>query len=242
MASFQISVRPGFTAWLRRFWLSWRWYIIFLFGFWIPVRSVVADYNPVPSGSMNPTILEGDVVGVNKLAYGLRVPLTRTWMTTWAEPARGEIVVVFSPADDTRLVKRVVAVPGDTIAMDRNRLIINGRPLPYAEARQDYADDIARSLRSIAVFAEEQIPGAAGDHAVMGLPPAPASHRSFGPVTVPAGRYFVMGDNRDNSFDSRYFGFVPREAIVGRAGSVLVSLDVNDTWLPRFRRFFTGLR
>jgi signal peptidase I len=237
-----MHLRKTLSAWLCRFWLSWRWYVIFLFGFWIPVRSVVADYNPVPSGSMNPTIVEGDVVYVNKLAYGLRVPLTRMWVASWAEPARGEIVVVFSPADDTRLVKRVIGLPGDTIAMRQNRLTINGEPLAYTPPRADYTEAIAQALRRVSIFAEEKLPGAAADHAVMSIPPAPATHRSFAPIIVPPGKFFVMGDNRDNSFDSRFFGFVDREAIVGRAGGVIVSLDVNDTWLPRFGRFFTGLR
>lgn len=225
---------------LRSFWLTWRWYLVFLFGVWIPVRSAIADYNPVPTGSMNPTILEGDVVYVNKLAYGLRVPLTLHRIATWGDPQRGDIVVVFSPADGKRLVKRVVAVPGDTISMTNDRLEINGAPLAYAPPRENYGATIPSESRPYAVFAEEDLTGR--EHAVMAMPRLAAAHRGFEPVTVPAGKFFLMGDNRDNSEDSRFFGFADRDAIVGRATGVIVSWDIEDSYLPRLDRFFTGLR
>ncbi|MGH7944393.1 MAG: signal peptidase I [Opitutaceae bacterium] len=206
---------------------------------WVPLRSAVIDYNPVPTGSMNPTILEGDVVWVNKLAYGLRVPLTRIHVAQWASPQRGDIVVVLSPEDGTRLVKRVVGVPGDTLAMHENQLVLNGRRLDYASPKSNYRDAIDSKLRERAVFAEEDLAGVF--HPVMGLSGVRSPYRNFDPVVVPPGRYFLMGDSRDNSYDSRGYGFATRDAILGKAGGVLVSIDINDSYLPRTRRFFTGL-
>jgi signal peptidase I len=234
------SLRSKLSSFLRARWRAWRWYVIFLFGVWIPVRSVVADYNPVPSGSMIPTILEGDVVFVNKLAYGLRVPLSMRWIARWAEPQRGDIVVTFSPEDGTRLVKRVIAVPGDTVAMERNNLVINGRRLAYAPPREDYREIVPNQVKRWSDFAEEDLEGVA--HAVMALPALRSPKSNFPPLVVPPGKVFVLGDNRDNSRDSRYFGFVDRDAIVGRAKGVFVSWDIVDTWLPRMDRFFSGLR
>jgi len=225
---------------LRGFWREWRGYVLFFCLIWVPVRSAVIDYSPVPTGSMCPTILEGDVVWVNKLAYGLRVPLTTVHLAQWADPQRGDIVVVLSPLDGTRLVKRVVGVPGDTLEMSDNHLALNGRRLSYAPSGQDYRSLIARSLRDAAIFAEENLDGI--EHAVMALSGAAGAPRSFAPVEVPAGRYFLMGDSRDNSFDSRAYGFATRDTILGKAEGVLVSLDINDTYLPRTGRFFTPLR
>lgn len=232
--------RARLKTWLVRQWLEWRMFV-FLFCFvWVPLRSAVIDYSPVPTGSMNPTILEGDVVWVNKLAYGLRVPLTRFYLTHWAEPQRGDIVVVLSPKDGTRLVKRVVGVPGDTLAMRGNHLVLNGAPLDYEPAAARYGETIARQLRPHAFFAEENLAGV--QHAVMGLRVMPAAQRNFPEQTVPAGRYFLMGDSRDNSRDSREFGLAERDAILGKAEGILVSLDINDTYLPRLDRTLDDLR
>src|SRR6478736_10416835 len=100
------ETRQRVGSWLKHQWQEWRGYLIFFCLVWVPLRSSVIDYSPVPTGSMNPTILEGDVVWVNKLAYGLRVPLTQIHLAEWGGPQRGDIVVVLSPADGTRLVKR----------------------------------------------------------------------------------------------------------------------------------------
>jgi signal peptidase I len=235
--SAEARARRGVSL-LRR-WRDWRGYL-FLFCFvWVPLRSAVIDYNPVPTGSMNPTILEGDVVWVNKLAYGLRVPLTKIHLAQWANPRRGDIVVVLSPVDGSRLVKRVVGVPGDTIAMMNNRLVLNGRTLDYTRSRVDYREAIGSKLRRGAFFADEDLSGVV--HPVMGLSGVMSPYRNFAPVTVPPGHYFLMGDSRDNSLDSRAYGFAERDAILGQAKGILVSLDINDSYLPRTRRFFTGL-
>ena len=228
------------TGFLHRQWREWRGYIIFFCFIWVPLRSSVIDYNPVPSGSMNPTILEGDVVWVNKLAYSLRLPLTRIHLTQWSEPQRGDVVVVLSPEDGTRLVKRVVGVPGDEIAMHNNRLILNGRELTYTEPAEDYRSMIASELRPHAFFAEEDLDGVS--HPVMGLAVNQHPRRGFSTVTIPTDRYFLMGDSRDNSHDSRVYGVAKRDDVLGRAEGILVSLDINDTYLPRIKRFIEPLR
>jgi signal peptidase I len=209
----------------------------------LAAKSALADINPVPTGSMKPTVLEGDVVFVNKLAYDLKIPFTTKHLAEWANPVRGDIVVCFSPQTGTRLLKRVIAQPGDTVELRSETLLLNGHPVAYEPLRPQISGQagIAKlpdAERKAALFATEQLGQHA--HAIMVLPRRPA-RRTFGPITVPAGSYFVMGDNRDNSEDSRYFGFVPRDQIVGQAKGVFVSADL-DHWLkPRFERFFTAL-
>jgi signal peptidase I len=186
---------------------------------------------------MKPTILEGDLVLVNKLAFDLKIPFTLTRVAMWNDPARGDIVVFFSPHDGTRLVKRVIAVPGDTVEMRENVLFLNGAPMSYEiVGKQPFAAEIYEDAR--AVIANEQ--GGGSSHLVMALP-SHAAKRSFPAVTVPPGKYFMMGDSRDNSFDSRFFGFVERKQIVGRSGKVLLSFDKNHSYLPRVGRFFSPL-
>ncbi|GAB5560256.1 MAG: signal peptidase I [Synoicihabitans sp.] len=228
------------TDFLNQQWRAWRGYILFFVLVWVPLRSAVIDYSPVPTGSMNPTILEGDVVWIDKLAYSLRVPLTTIHLKQWSEPSRGDIVVVISPEDGTRLVKRVVGIPGDTLAMQKGRLVLNGEFVDYAKAEKDYAKAVGAQYRPHAFFAEESL----GDveHAVMGLQIGATSRRNFAPITVPEDRYFLMGDSRDNSHDSRAYGLAERDAILGQAKGILVSLDINDTYLPRIGRFFADLR
>jgi signal peptidase I len=198
------------------------------------LRSALADWNDVPTGSMKPTIQEGDRVVVNKLAYDLKVPFTTYEVAKWGDPRRGDIVVLFSPADNVRLVKRVIALPGDRVELIDNQLFINGK-------KQEQSSDIMplddQDQGRVYVL-DENLDGR--EHKVMVSPNIQAM-RSFGPVTVPAGYYFVMGDNRDNSNDSRYIGFIPRQRIVGKALAVAFSLDRKHYWVPRFNRFFKSL-
>lgn len=201
-------------------------------------RSAVAEFNDVPTGSMKPTILEGDRLFVNKLAYDLKVPLTLWRLAYWDNPGRGDIVVFFSPVDGKRLVKRVVGIPGDTIAIRDNRLFINGEPVRYDRPDPSAVDGMEAGRESGSLYFTENLEGAG--HLVV-LTPALRSLRSFGPVKVPEGRYFMLGDNRDNSADSRYFGFVDRDLIVGRAVGVFISLKPDEHYLPRWHRFFKSL-
>lgn len=222
----------------RRLWRDWRATILFIVFVVVPIKSSLADWNWVPTGSMNPTILDGDLIYVNKVAYDLRIPLTMHRLAHWSEPERGDIVICLSPEDGVRLVKRVVAKPGDTVEMRHNTLFLNGRPLEYDETDHNYAEEIPQKHAADSRFAIEELDHTA--HPVMSVPSVRAM-RDFGPVTVPEGQYFVLGDNRDLSKDSRYFGLVPRESILGRARGVILSFDITDKYQPRLDRFFTGL-
>jgi len=202
------------------------------------IRSSLADWNDVPTGSMKPTIVEGDRVFVNKLAYDLKVPFTTRHLAEWANPSRGDIVVFYSPHDGTRLVKRVIGLPGDTIELRNDVLVLNGRPVDYEPLASDLVRDMPPAERAAQLFATEELPGRL--HAVAAIPGVRAL-RDFGPYRVPQGQYFMMGDNRDNSFDSRYYGPVQRKQIVGRATAVALSFDRNNYWRPRWHRFFSSL-
>ncbi len=186
-------------------------------------RSAIADWNDVPSTSMSPTILAGDRIWVNKLAWDLKLPLTGHSLLRLGEPQRGDVVVFDSAAAELRLVKRVVAVPGDVVTLRGNRLTINGEPARYQAIGQDADGEIA-------------IERIAGHQRQVTRAPRPALG-DFGPVTVPADQYLAMGDNRDNSIDSRVYGFVPRHELVGRTGTVVFSLDYRRWLRPRADRF-----
>jgi signal peptidase I len=188
---------------------------------------------------MNPTILEGDLIYVNKIAYDLRFPLTLHRLAKWSNPQRGDIVVCFSPDDGTRLVKRVIGQPGDTIELRNNTLFLNGEPAGYTKIDSKDIKDLSGNLKEKCIFALEDLDGIS--HHIMSIPSITAI-RSFGPVTVPKNKYFVMGDNRDNSRDSRYFGFVERKSIIGKAKGVITSFNITDKYQPRFKRFFASLK
>ncbi|WOO43325.1 signal peptidase I [Rubellicoccus peritrichatus] len=232
-------MKARIVRFLKNQWREWRGTILFVVFILVPVKSSLADWNWVPTGSMNPTIVEGDLVYVNKLAYDLRIPLTLQSVKRWSDPERGDISVLFSPVDDMRLVKRVIGVPGDQIAMKNNMLYINGERLGYSELSAEHTRDLEEALRRHSLFAEEDIDGR--KHAVMSVPAVRTDKRSFESVTVPEGHYFVMGDNRDLSKDSRSFGFVGRKLFIGEATNVIVSFNMLDMYQPRFNRFFTSL-
>ncbi len=202
------------------------------------IRSSLADWNDVPTGSMNPTILEGDRVYVNKLAYDLKVPFTTRHIAQWSNPQRGDIVVFFSPYDGQRLVKRVVGLPGDLLEICNNILILNGQPVTYEPLPEQKLAALPPKERVNRQFASEDLPGQT--HTVAAIPGVQA-RRDFGPFRVPTDQYFMMGDNRDISFDSRYYGPVDRKRIVGRATAVALSFD-RHFWSPRWHRFFSSLR
>lgn len=222
----------------KRLWREYRGLALFL-PLMLVFRSAWADWVLVPSGSMNPTIIEGDRVLIDKHVFGMRIPLTLIRLTAGAEPARGDIVVFDSPADGQSLVKRVAAVPGDVLELDGETLVVNGRPASYRPGDLRHLRDLlAQTAAAAPVLLAEKSAGP--EHEILILP-ARVSRRVFGPLTVPAGRYFMLGDNRDNSADSRYIGFVPRRNIVGRATRVLLSLDPERYLLPRRDRFLLPL-
>jgi signal peptidase I len=195
-------------------------------------RSAVADWNVVPTGSMQPTIQIGDRILVDKAAYDVRVPFTHVSLLHLADPKRGDIVVLDSHAAGERLVKRVIGVPGDQVALVQNHLTINGMAADYQPiAVQGIRDD----REDPALYAVEH--AGTTQHTVRWSVAQQGRTRDFGPVTVPPGHYLLLGDNRDNSADSRYFGFFPRKEIMGRATRVAVSLDPTNHYLPRSGRW-----
>jgi signal peptidase I len=221
-----------------KFWREWCRPILIVVLVMTSLRSAVADWNDVPTGSMKPTILEGDRIFVNKLAYDLKVPFTRRHIATWGNPARGEVVVLFSPANEMRLVKRVIGLPGDLLELRDNRLFVNNEPADYEPLSDEIAEKIHETIPGPYALGQESIDGMS--HPVMLMPTRP-SLRWFGPVVVPEGHYFVMGDNRDESADSRWFGFVARDRIVGRATRVVLSVDPEHRYYPRWSRFFRSV-
>lgn len=221
-------------------WLSTnRGFLAFLLCFGV-FRTAIADWNPIPSGSMRPTLQEGDVVLVNRVAFDLKVPLTKIVLARTGDPKRGDIVTFFSPRDGTRLIKRLVALPGDTVEMRDKRLIVNGHAATYTPigtAMERVSDKVTVPAHRL-----DENTGQ-GDHVVQWLrPQQDLDWDNFGPIVIPADHYLMLGDNRDNSADSRYFGLVPRELLIGRATAILVSADINGHWTPRLERFGERLR
>lgn len=221
-----------------RFLQSWPGILIIAVLLSSSFKSTVADWNVVPTGSMKPTIVEGDRIFVNKLAYDLKIPYTTVRPATWRHPARGDIVVFFSPADHTRMVKRVVGLPGDRIAIDRHRLSVNGHllayePLPSVAVEAGVSPSNPHTRQLMEVLGRRKHPVRVSGYR--------STLDSFGPATVPEGHYFMMGDNRGNSTDSRYFGPVERRQILGRATAVVISLDSAHGYRPRWQRWFTKL-
>ncbi len=223
---------------LKRWWTEWLRSVLLIVIIITSFRSAVADWNDVPTGSMKPTIFEGDRIVVNKLAYDLKIPFTTYRLFSWAEPARGDIVVLYSPVDGKRLVKRVIGIPGDTVSMIDDCLIVNGDAVSYAPPSPDLVTGPTPGGTGKLIALERL---GENPHAVM-IPHGAHCRPTFAPVTVPRGAYFLMGDNRDESYDSRYFGPVPGKQIVGRATAVAASVDPERHFRPRWNRFFRELR
>jgi signal peptidase I len=231
-------------------------------------RSSLVDWNDVPTGSMQPTIFVGDRIFVNKLAYGFKVPYTTWHLKQWSAPKAGEVVIFYSPEDGTRLVKRVIAGPGDRVVSKNGRLTITHRssepqtvetvewtpfsppadfPLPKDQVREYvfYKEKLGDSTHVIALRPDRWVEHVRVQSQMRGLDPDP-SKRDFD-LTIPKSEegkedlYLMMGDNRDNSRDSRWIGLVPRGRILGRANRVIFSLDYDDMYLPRKDRFFKEL-
>ena len=166
------------------------------------IRTFVVQAFKIPSGSMEPTLLVGDHILVNKFVYGVKIPFVRSTLVPIGEPDRGDVIVFIYPVDKSKdFIKRVIGLPGDTIRIEGRRIVINGKP--YEDTHGFYTT----SSRG-------------------GTPERP----NFGPVTVPKDSYFVLGDNRDQSYDSRFWGFVPEESIKGKAFIIYWS------W-PHWKRF-----
>jgi len=174
------------------------------------VRTFVVQAFKIPSGSMIPTLLIGDHILVNKFVYGIKLPFTNTTVIPISRPDRDDIIVFKYPQDETKdFIKRVIGLPGDRVEVRHRQVYINDQPLtePYAVHQDGVTSEMEVRPRD-----------------------------EFGPVTVPTDSYFVMGDNRDHSLDSRFWGFVKAEKIKGRAFLIYWSWDGTGEWI-RWERF-----
>jgi signal peptidase I len=194
---------------------------------------------------MKPTILEGDVVWENKLAYDLQIPFTDISLMRLGEPSRGDIVVFTSKKAGKRLIKRLIGLPGDTIEVKQNRLFVNGEAAEYSNLKSKDLEPKREIDKEVGIYALESLSDLK-PHTVQVKPEAYNPLKNFNKITIPKDNYFFMGDNRDNSADSRYYGYIPRSEIRGYATSTLMSIITQDTWSVwkwRFRaeRFFDAL-
>ncbi|MDH5633632.1 MAG: signal peptidase I [Gammaproteobacteria bacterium] len=192
------------------------------------LRSFLFEPFRIPSGSMLPNLLVGDFIVVNKYAYGVRLPVINKKVINIAAPDRGDVMVFRFPRDPSvNYIKRVIGVPGDRIAYRDNRLHVNGKAVTYDKQADYIYRDISGGERKFLQYLE-QLDGESGEHRVILEEGSYAS----GPIelTVPEGQYFVMGDNRDNSNDSRYWGFVPDANVVGKAFMIWFSWDLRMSW------------
>jgi signal peptidase I len=175
--------------------LSWMWVV----AAFLLIQGTLVQARVIPTGSMEQTLLIGDHLLVSRFGYDAEVPFTGLHLPLWRDPQRGQMIVFRAPVGaGSDYVKRVIAIPDDTVEIRRGTVWLNGRPLaePYRNGSPDPQED-------------------------------------FGPVTVPAESYFVLGDNRGNSYDSRYWGYVPRGAVVGAPLVIYMSVEANeDAWQP----------
>ncbi len=206
---------------------------IFLF-----LRTFLIEAYRIPSGSMIPSLLVGDWLFVNKLVYGPHMPFTDINLPGYREPQRSDVAVFVSPyqpdeaargADPTpTLVKRVVGAPGDTVHMRKGVLYLNGIAQRQGFGASGYSDAVANSVDPL--FDWQKSVGLRSSR--FGAAPAQPAHDDWGPIVVPSGRLFMMGDSRYNSKDSRYWGFVPRENVRGRPLFVYYSYNADDSDRP----------
>jgi signal peptidase I len=198
-------------------------------------RTLLAEAYRIPSGSMEPTLQVGDWLFVNKLRLGPHIPFTHHALPGYAQPRRNDVVVFVSPPQDPAirispndvtpmLVKRIVGIGGDTLLMRHGNLFVNGTFVP--SPNQDFALPDAVAEQPQPLFAWQHRIEANGSR--FGAPEASPSVHSWGPLVVPAGTFFMMGDNRDNSVDSRYYGPVPRENLRGTPTFVYYSYDTTE--------------
>ena len=223
------NLRSRLRAYSRAFWKENRQFFFLLFCI-VFFKSAIADLSSISGASMQPTLLDGDKVWVNKLAYDVKIPWTEISLAEIDDPMRGDIVIIDSKKAGKRLVKRIVGLPGDTIYIQNNTLVINGEAANYEILSRD----------SAAIIIQEELPNMA-HQAQFSSRYGNRSGRSYGPTIVPDDQYFVLGDNRDNSADSRIYSFVPRGEIIGRSSSVVFSLDSHNNYLPRGERFLSGI-
>lgn len=228
ISAHDIHISEGQTRILRQpWWLDWTAGLFPVLFVVFVLRSFLFEPFKIPSGSMIPTLLVGDLILVNKFTYGLRLPVINTKITAGNEPQRGDVMVFrYPPQPHLDYIKRVIGVPGDTVAYLNKRLTVNGQAVPTHQIPDFFDADAMRYFHQF----EEELGGKT--HRLLNTQGTPAfiqsvteyPHRNNCTYSIegisckiPNGQYFVMGDNRDNSLDSRYWGFVPEENIVGKA-------------------------
>jgi len=226
--------------------------VVFALLFAFIVRALIVEPFKIPTRSMVPTLMDGDHLFVNKFAYGIRVPLTTHYLISFREPARGEVVVFVFPreqaaahiamhgrdcldqaslAEEKDYIKRVIGVPGDEVQVINQVVHVNGEPVTRTPL---YRREVSQNLFPIERRTEEWSEESLGDAKYLTIS-HPSAHSSFGPVKVKDGHVFVMGDNRDNSSDSRCWGQVPIENIKGKAMVIWWSIGSQG---PRWTRLF----
>ena len=196
------------------------------------LRASVVEANKIPSGSMIPTLLVGDYILVNKLAYNIKFPFTKYSLLQYRLPTRGDVVTFYRPRDEERIfIKRVVGLPGDVLEVKGSKLFINGETIPVQQ--DNISADFQNTFLGHTVYKEQF---AKGPHNILINDEAPSPTSYFGPITVPEGNIFVMGDNRDHSSDSRAWGFVPRENVLG------TPIAIYFSWNDRLSLFNGAIR
>jgi signal peptidase I len=226
---------------LRRFWENFKALLSALV-FFIFLRTFIVEAYRIPSGSMIPALLVGDWLFVNKMVYGAHIPFTTSNLPGYKDPERNDVVVFKSPTQidqpwdpNPTLVKRLVGMPGDTIFMRKAMLYVNGVPQPQ-EFPQPASDQVFDSVDPL--FDWQKPLGLKQSR--FGAAPAQPSHDNWGPLVVPARHYFMMGDSRYNSKDSRYWSFVPRENIRGQPMFIYYAYNADDSDRPL--PFITDIR
>jgi len=213
----------------------WEWTKIFQVSvlLFLLIRTFLVEAFKIPSGSMEHTLLVGDFLLVNKLVYGAEVPFTHARLPRLREPQRGDVIVFEWPEDPSKnFVKRLVGLPGDTLEMHEGVLVRNGRELTehYVEHTEPDMDPAPEDFRWQRDYLIRTAAAAAGYH---------PSRNNWGPLVVPEKNYFVLGDNRDNSLDSRYWGFVPDSLVKGRPFVIYYSYAPDTVnafaWLTHIR-------
>lgn len=200
------------------------------------IRSFIVQPYRVPTGSLEPTVMPGDFILVQQYAYGLRLPVTQKKIYATGEPKRGDIALFYYPEDTAvRFVKRVVGLPGDHVVYKDKVLTVNGKEMLQSVVGPDLSEEPGELPQPV-IRKHEVLDGVSHNIFV-------SKDRGWFQnvdVVVPPGHYFMMGDNRDFSADSRYWGFVPEQYLIGKAFAIWLSWDSNKS-RPRWNRMFTGV-
>ncbi|MCB1198019.1 MAG: signal peptidase I [Bdellovibrionota bacterium] len=199
-------------------------------------RSVIASPYKIPSGSMIPTLKIGDFIFVSKLSYGLKIPFTNKNLIRFAGPKRGDVIVFVEPEKEkVDFIKRVIGLPGDKIEVKSDILFINDKAVERVEDpnKDVLYDHPFPTIQSMARLYTETFPEG-NQHTIMEFKPRV---EDFGPYVVPDDQYFMMGDNRDSSSDSRFWGFLPRDNIRGKAKFIWLSLDSVNPYFSASKKF-----